>query len=997
MKFIIQPINDTDCRIVDVDCSGLQGQALEEVTVPASVEQDGKSWQVKEVGPRVLFTNNSDDNTAKFASLRRLKKVIFSEGIEGINSTCAHSETLIDVVLPSTLKRIAARSFENCKALATINIPDGVEEIGDQAFRGCSSFPIFTWPKSLKKIGHEVFEGMVFPTETNEDGREVNSPIDLTLYDNIEEIKGQPYGNYANHNSLIINCHVCSPKAFEVLNGANKYEVRGWNGMEPIDSITEQIISIDIPEGVKKITAPFRKVNHLTLPSTLEEIGADVFRKSSALDCLSELPASLKVIRANAFSESCHSDEVKEIRINSKDIQVETDAFANEGKVKLAADEAVMKSLMGQPGAFNGTAIEAIDVPAGTPVVEVRNCPKLTRLTLPEGVVEVCVEHCPELAELVLPATVTYVKSISKCPKLENLVIPDSVIKIGKINENPSLKMLRLSANLEQLVSICDCPALTELSLPDSLQKFKEEDDRWDSIFKGLHADIKASAKVWKLLCSYPNGLRYYAPTNPVVLPEGVETIAVRAFNESELSAVILPESLKEIGEAAFQNCSNLKSVVIPAGIKILNEGLFKDCNSLESMEISEGSQLKKIETEAFSKTALKQIKLPDGFTALGGEVFKDIETLESVTFPASMTDFGFSINQWDETTTPFVRCKNLKQFIFLADDPASAVYPIALGKMADWYVADNMVEHVKAFIEKAKAENPKVKGIGAKSVKPLSKLKGGAPQPKKATPAKKKQELTQAIKMEAFGIYAIYRFAVDEADVPMLSNDIDMAILAVRYLREKAPECSFKVVDDRQRGSSWTVEELSLETAVNSATEKEWHSTPKSIVNLNFADTGSLPEGFPVAIAPEVAKQGGFQKLFASRCSNYDKELPSGAPAYLEVKISFRVAFDFMIGEKEKFNVKKITVMEDWDWDSWRTKKVWRYAFLYNGRYIPATSIIPGDEDGFYLYLKASKDLEGEDTIAMTDTFVDGVRFTFQKYKAESLPFFNDILSLMK
>lgn len=50
MKFIIEPINDTDCRIVDIDCSDMQCQAVSELTIPATVEQDGKTYRVKEVG-----------------------------------------------------------------------------------------------------------------------------------------------------------------------------------------------------------------------------------------------------------------------------------------------------------------------------------------------------------------------------------------------------------------------------------------------------------------------------------------------------------------------------------------------------------------------------------------------------------------------------------------------------------------------------------------------------------------------------------------------------------------------------------------------------------------------------------------------------------------------------------------------------------------------------------------------------------------------------------
>lgn len=70
MKFIIEPINDNDCRITGVDCSALQGKSLEEMTIPATVEQDGKVWQVKQVGPDVCFTNKLDPDKAKCASLR---------------------------------------------------------------------------------------------------------------------------------------------------------------------------------------------------------------------------------------------------------------------------------------------------------------------------------------------------------------------------------------------------------------------------------------------------------------------------------------------------------------------------------------------------------------------------------------------------------------------------------------------------------------------------------------------------------------------------------------------------------------------------------------------------------------------------------------------------------------------------------------------------------------------------------------------------------------
>lgn len=985
MKFIIEPINETDCRIIDIDCSGLQGQSVEEITIPATVEQDGKTYQVKEVGPKVCFSNKYDENSAKFAALRHLRKIIFSEGIEVIDGTMnasgsnaverGNGETLKEVELPSTLKKIGANSFVDCNQLTSINIPDGLEVLGRAAFRNCSSLPIFPWPKSLKIIHEDVFAGMLCPIEKTEDGRTKEMPVEVTIPNNIEEIKGDPY------YGVDVICHIESPKAFEVLDKSNKYEVKNiaLNRISLISSITSRIININIPEGVKKITAPFESVTQLTLPSTLEEIGDKVFRRNSNSGRLSgiKLPESLKIIGKEAFENSISNTE-NELLIPSSVIEVGEAAFSG-SNLKLVGDEATMKRLMGQPGALNGTRVEVMDIP--------------------EGVTEVKVNDCPDLIRINIPTSVTKIVKISNCPKLETLVIPDSVTSIDEISNNESLKELYLSDNLEELLEISSCHALQELRLPDSLKQLGNPNNRWNGPLTGLSAKIEAPVDVWKLICSDPSALKNYSPhSGHLSIPEGVETIAYNMLEGSELISIILPSSLKEIGEGAFETSRKLKNITIPAAVEKLGKKSFAECEALESIEFAEGSQLKEIHFKAFSKTAIKQISLPDGLTMLKDEVFADISTLESITFPASITDWGFGVNDWGNTTTPIVRCKNLKNVILLAEDPATATYPVALGKLCDWYVPDHMVDHVKAFIEKAKADYPKVKGVGAKSVKPLSKLKGGAPETKKKA-ASKKQALTQQIQMEVIGLKAVYLFAVEEKDVPMLDNDLNMAILAARYLRDKLSECSFKIVDSRARGSSWTVDEMSLITKVNSATEKKWHCTPKSIVKLDFSDPQNLPEDFPTDIAPEVAKHGGFYKLFASRSSNLCKKLPEDAPAYLKIDISFEVLFDFKIGEKEKFNVKKITVMEDWDWES-RAQTNWRFAFLYNGRYIPATSLQTSDE-GFHMGVRALSDIDGtrpSNTIVTGVGIGDGAALSFgYGYKVDSLPFLNDILSLMK
>lgn len=67
-------------------------------------------------------------------------KLIVSEGtIEIKDEEYAFCEDLIEVVLPTTLKRIGKSAFQECVNLEKINFPTSIEEIDDAAFCNCLS------------------------------------------------------------------------------------------------------------------------------------------------------------------------------------------------------------------------------------------------------------------------------------------------------------------------------------------------------------------------------------------------------------------------------------------------------------------------------------------------------------------------------------------------------------------------------------------------------------------------------------------------------------------------------------------------------------------------------------------------------------------------------------------------------------------------------------------------------------------------------------------
>ena len=99
-----------------------------------------------------------------------------------------------------------------------------------------------------------------------------------------------------------------------------------------------------------------------------------------------------------------------------------------------------------------------------------------------------------------------------------------------------------------------------------------------------------------------------------VVMSKNIEKIGERAFLGPNYYNIDLPDTLKELGDAALSECT-FSELVIPAGIKVIQKGSFYACKQLQTVVIEEGVEV--IEEEAFTQC----------------------EMLESITIPASVTE----------------------------------------------------------------------------------------------------------------------------------------------------------------------------------------------------------------------------------------------------------------------------------------------------------------------------------------------------------------------
>lgn len=139
------------------------------------------------------------------------------------------------------------------------------------------------------------------------------------------------------------------------------------------------------------------------------------------------------------------------------------------------------------------------------------------------------------------------------------------------------------------------------------------------------------------------------------VIPESVEyegvtytvtAISGLAFSNSEITSVVIPNTVTLIYGSAFNDCKQLTSVYIPASVTHIRWNPFEGCISLTSIKVDEANPVydSRNDCNAIIETATNKLVsgcqatvIPEGITTIGESAFEDITTLTSVKFPESL------------------------------------------------------------------------------------------------------------------------------------------------------------------------------------------------------------------------------------------------------------------------------------------------------------------------------------------------------------------------
>lgn len=109
-----------------------------------------------------------------------------------------------------------------------------------------------------------------------------------------------------------------------------------------------------------------------------------------------------------------------------------------------------------------------------------------------------------------------------------------------------------------------------------------------------------------------------------IYIPEMIENRPVTkigefAFEDYDMTVVVFPDTLEEIGQYAFTDCNCLESVVFPDNLMRVEESAFYECKSLKSVKINES--LSYLGTYAFGGCdMLREVVLPENFDGFARE-----------------------------------------------------------------------------------------------------------------------------------------------------------------------------------------------------------------------------------------------------------------------------------------------------------------------------------------------------------------------------------------
>ena len=217
--------------------------------------------------------------------------------------------------------------------------------------------------------------------------------------------------------------------------------------------------------------------------------------------------------------------------------------------------------------------------------------------------------------------------------RLAAVTIPDTVTEIGQdaFSGCTGLTSIKLPKNLKTLErdAFRGCTGLTSVLIPKTVENTHYYYDGIYSPFRGCNnlQEVKFEDGMTRI----PNSiLCFCAAKLNIVIPDSVTEIGEAAFLNSGIVAVTIPDAVTEIEEDAFRGCTGLTDIKLPDSVVNIGTKIFANCTSLTDVTLPNAWEL--IPASTFEGcTALEKLVLPESVQYIRDGAFKNCTALKEI------------------------------------------------------------------------------------------------------------------------------------------------------------------------------------------------------------------------------------------------------------------------------------------------------------------------------------------------------------------------------
>lgn len=297
------------------------------------------------------------------------------------------------------------------------------------------------------------------------------------------------------------------------------------------------------------------------------------------------------------------------------------------------------------PASINGYTVTTLGYQA------FKGCTGLTGIVIPVTATSIesgCFYNCTSLKNVEIRGTIKNLEyqTFYGCQALESINLPDGMkgIRNYVFYDCKSLKSIEFPSTLTSIGANAfdGCSSLESVEIPDSVWGLS------DSAFRD---------------CSNLSNIKFSA---------NMTSIEYAALAGTAITELNLPNTLKSIGNFAFNDCKKLKSIYIPETVTSIGGNILSECDSLETIEVSsDNPNYIAIDNVLFDK-AVKNLMnypagnkrtsyaIPEGVENIYGGAFNGCLYLKNVTMPDTVTTLQQTAFNFAESIKSIKLSKNL-------------------------------------------------------------------------------------------------------------------------------------------------------------------------------------------------------------------------------------------------------------------------------------------------------------------------------------------------